>query len=743
MVLKTAQNRQELSRLTKNIALSVAGAMLAVALIVAALVLWSTHQADAIAIQRQERLVATVLKQSTTQIAHDQEASTVWDDAVLHLKVRKPDPDWLDANLGVWFHTYYGHDAIFIVDGDNRPIYAMREGRRIAPLSSYARAASIVAPLIAELRRAMIHPKPDPNRTAITPGVAETAVINGHPSIVSVKPIVSESGKISQTPGKEFVHISIRYLDGSFTRKLAQQFDFDAAHFAHRPANQASEGAVPVRARDGASIGWIVWTSFRPGSAVLHQVGIALAISLLAMVAIVVLLIRRIRRSTIELHASKAHAQHLAFHDNLTGLANRALFDDRLEHELAGVRRDSHMMALLYLDLDRFKYVNDTLGHPAGDELIREVAQRLRTMLRETDTVARLGGDEFAILQTGINSAADAEILCLRIVEEINRPFDLGGTRVNVGVSIGVALGPSDGSDRVELSRKADIALYSAKMQGRGRYVIFAARMDESIRMRQQTEADLRSALITGDQLEVYYQPLYSARTGKVTGAEALVRWQHPERGLISPVNFIPIAEETGLIEPLGEWVLEQACSAARRWDIETISVNVSAQQLRNPAFASKVLAILDATGLDPHRLELEITETSFMENASDCAGYLDALRARGVRIALDDFGTGYSSFGQLRAFSVDRVKIDRSFVNGIDKSKGGSAIIRAIVDMAQANGIEVTAEGVETPEQSSFLASIGCQSLQGFLMSKPVPLHELEQMLGPDMMALGSPQKP
>lgn len=724
------QDRQELSRITSNIALSVAGAMMIVAVMVASLILWSTRQADFIAGQRQERLAATVLKQSIVQIAHDQEASTVWDDAVLHLRVPNPDMDWLDANLGIWFNRYYGHDATLIVDGDDRPVYAMWSGKRVATRVLQSRISSITSPMIAALRREMSRPAANLDPTVLTPGVADLALVAGHPSIVSVKPIISESGKIHQTPGKEFVHVSVRRLDGNFMTRLSEQYGFEHARFTPQADYAGSDSSVPVTAGDGKIIGWIVWTSFRPGSAVLRQVGIPLAISLVAIIAIVMLLIRRIGRSTMELHASKAHAQHLAFHDNLTGLANRGLFADRLDHELAGVRRDSHRVALLYLDLDRFKNVNDSLGHPAGDELIRQVGQRLKALLRETDTVARLGGDEFAIIQTGISSPADTEILCMRIVEELGRPFDLGGNQINVGVSIGIALAPDDGADRIELSRKADIALYSAKLEGKGRYVAFAPRMDESVRMRQQIEKDLRLALAAGDQFEIYYQPLYSARNGRMTGVEALVRWQHPEKGLMSPVNFIPIAEETGLIEPLGEWVLAEACATARRWDIETISVNVSARQLRNPGFVNIVQSILDRTGLDPHKLELEITETCFLENASDCAAALESLRAQGVRIALDDFGTGYSSFGQLRELSVDRVKIDRSFVSGINTSAEGSAIIRAIVDMARASGIEVTAEGVETSEQSRFLTGIGCQSLQGFLMSRPVRADEIERLL-------------
>jgi len=729
MVQKNPAGISEVRHLSFHIALTVGGAIAVTTMILGCLILWSTQQVDRVTIQRQERLVATVLRQSASQVAHDQEASTVWDDAVEHLQVEHPDPDWLDANLGVWFYTYYRHDEILIVDGQERPIYGMAAGKRIdARLLSY-RISPVLAPLIVELRREMRRASAPIDETSRSPGVVNVAMLEGHPAIISVKPIIAESGAISQVRGREFVHTSVRYLDGSFTKLLADQYGFDGARFSPEATHETDEAAVPVTSRDGRVIGFLRWKPFRPGSAVLYDVGATLAASLLAIAAIVTMLIRRIGRSAVELHASKAHALHLAFHDNLTGLPNRALFEDRLDKELARVRRGPEMAALMFLDLDRFKDVNDNLGHPAGDELIRQVAQRLKAMLRETDTVARLGGDEFAIIQTALSSPGAAEILCLRIVEELNQPFELDGVTVNVGVSIGIAVAPQDACDRVELSRKADIALYRAKSQGRGRHSVFVTEMDETVRHRQKVEADLRCALAKGDQLRLYYQPIYSAQAGGMIGAEALVRWQHPEKGLISPVDFIPIAEETGLIHQLGEWVLAEACRAAHRWQLETISVNVSVLQLRSPSFASSVVAILEQTGLDPRRLELEIIETYFMEVAAECAAGLEFLRNHGVRIALDDFGTGYSSLSKLREICIDRVNIDRSFVNGID-SGSGSAIIRAIVDMARANGIDVTAKGVETSEQSDFLKSIGCQSLQGFLMSKPLSSIGLGEMI-------------
>ncbi|MGH6782268.1 MAG: putative bifunctional diguanylate cyclase/phosphodiesterase, partial [Sphingomonadaceae bacterium] len=496
------------------------------------------------------------------------------------------------------------------------------------------------------------------------------------------------------------------------------------------------ESFILLRSRRGETIGFVLWQTFAPGSRVMTRVAPVLAAALGLIAIIVALLLARIRRAVAALRASEAQAQHLAFHDTLTGLANRAMFQDRLDHALAAVRRGGPAVALFYLDLDRFKAVNDTLGHPAGDQLIRQVATRLQEATRDEDTVARLGGDEFAIIQTGGVTPPMAEVLCLRLVEVMGEPFDLDGTRVAVGVSIGVAIAPIHAGDRIELSRKADIALYEAKANGRGRYVLFTEAMDVTVQRRQAIERDLREAMADGGQFELYYQPIHDARSREAVSVEALLRWRHPVHGLMSPATFIPIAEEAGLIEPIGDWVLREACAAARGWLFGSVSINVSAVQLRNPVLAENVLATIDDCGIEPGRVELEITETSFVENAAICERNIAALRARGVRIALDDFGTGYSSFNHLRDFAVDRIKIDRSFVAGIDRHEGGSAIIRAIVGLAAARGIAVTAEGVETEGQAEWLAAIGCGALQGFLLSRPMPRHAIEARFGVETAA-------
>ena len=718
------------SRFFLQFVLPAFAAVLVVALVLAGLVLLTAQKADQFAIEKQQQLLATVLRQEVESTAHDQEGVTVWDDAVRQATAPNPDRTWLDMNVGSWMHTYYGHDEAFVVRSTGDSIYGMRSGRPV-PAEQYSRhLAPVAEPLIAKLRATMWRP----DRSAsdgrnLSPGTIDLGMIGSRAAIISAKPIISDSGKIVQRPGSEPVHLAVRYLDGDFVKELARSYALEDARFVVR-VPQGAESAVPLRDAAGRVFGYLTWEPFLPGTLLIKRLLPLSILALLLISAILALLLRHVRRSTMALEASEAQAHHLAFHDILTGLPNRAMFDDRLSHELATARQEGSAVALLYLDLDGFKNVNDTLGHPAGDELIRAVGGRLQEAVRDTDLIARIGGDEFAIIQTAIASPAEAEILCLRLLELINEPFAIAGTQARVGVSVGIAIGPSDADDRAELARKADIALYQAKSAGKGRFVFFDEKMDLSIRRRKLIETGLREAIEAGDQLEVYYQPLYSPETGRITGAEALLRWHHPTEGMISPALFVPIAEQSGLIVNVGEWVLEKACRDALHWQIGSLSVNVSAVQLRRPDFAERALQILERIGFPPERLEIEITETSFIENAVGCEANLQRLRGKGVKVALDDFGTGYSSFSHLRELSVDRVKIDRSFVSGIGLGEEGSAIISAIMNLATASGLKVTAEGVETNDQRHFLSRIGCHSLQGFLLARPMPAKEMNTAL-------------
>jgi diguanylate cyclase (GGDEF)-like protein len=432
---------------------------------------------------------------------------------------------------------------------------------------------------------------------------------------------------------------------------------------------------------------------------------------------------------TAEIEADR-RAQYLALHDPLTDLPNRELLNERLEQAIAAASRRRDMAALLLLDLDRFKDINDTLGHPAGDLLLKQVAARLSACVREVDTVARIGGDEFAIVQVGIKDATEAQLLSRRLLELFQTPLELDGHDSLVTVSIGIALIPTDASIPAKLLQHADIALYRAKEEGRNASRFFEPEMDARLQRRKAVEHDLRLAL-SRDELELFYQPKISLLNDELAGVEALVRWRHPERGLVPPGEFIGIAEETGLILQLGEWVLRSAARQATLWPGLQISVNISPAQFRQPDLVQVVQNALRQSGLAPHRLELEVTESVLIQQPDAAAKLLSGLKALGVRVAMDDFGTGYSSLSYLQRFHFDKIKIDRSFIGAIGIEPTAAAITRAVINLASSLGMLTCAEGVETNEQLDTLRREGCSEVQGYLFGKPMPAGEFARRYG------------
>ncbi len=419
---------------------------------------------------------------------------------------------------------------------------------------------------------------------------------------------------------------------------------------------------------------------------------------------------------------------HLAHYDALTDLPNRALFHEQLKRELARIA-PGEQLAVLYIDIDEFKSVNDTLGHLIGDELLKSVAVSLGRCVRDTDFVARLGGDEFAIVQTGIRTADDVTGLVTRVLDTIREPYECLGHQVTTDASIGIALAPQHGTDLDQILKNADLAMYAAKSAGRRTYRFFEPEMDARVRARRMLEMDLRQAISDG-AFEVHYQPCVNLRDNKITGCEALLRWRHSERGMISPAEFIPIAEETGLINQLGEWVLATACAEATTWpDHIKLAVNVSPVQFKSGTLALKIVAALAASGLPASRLELEITEAVLIRDDEAALAILHQLRAIGVGIALDDFGTGYSSLSYLQRFPFDKIKIDRCFVNDIAEPDGSSCIVQAVVNIAAARQMTTTAEGVETQQQRELLRALGCAEMQGYLFSPAKPAAEIRRL--------------
>ncbi|MBR0711304.1 bifunctional diguanylate cyclase/phosphodiesterase [Bradyrhizobium liaoningense] len=439
-----------------------------------------------------------------------------------------------------------------------------------------------------------------------------------------------------------------------------------------------------------------------------------------------------------EQRRSEAKITHMAQHDALTDLPNRVLLRERMEHAIAVTRNGGLDLAVLMLDLDRFKEVNDTLGHPAGDALLRAVSARLRECVTETALIARLGGDEFAVIDYVTNPAVEAAALAENIRKALCEPFDLGDHRVTVGTSIGIAIAPRDGNDSDVILKSADLALYSAKSGGRGAFRFFEPELDELMHARRNLERDMRDAL-AGRQFELHYQPFLSAASGETCGFEALLRWHHPQRGLVLPGEFIPLAEETGLIVPLGEWVLRTACAEAATWPAHArIAVNLSPAQFRSKELVPVIVGALASSGLAPHRLELEVTETVIMHDSEAVFAVLAQLRELGVRIALDDFGTGYSSLSFLQRFPFDKVKIDRSFVAELSSPRADARhLARAVVRFAVSLGKTTTAEGVETREQLDILREEGCVETQGYYFSRPMPASDVARLLRRDEAAI------
>jgi diguanylate cyclase (GGDEF)-like protein len=675
-------------------------------------VLWSTAGIDSRAFERQSAMVAQVVQTRRQRILDDLAGVAISDDAVVNTKL-KFDAAWVDLNIGRRLNALFRHNITAVLDADGVPLYLMRDGRPVDPLA-FSWIAPQLLPLVEQVRQAHSVAPDKPARGS------DVVSLDGDPAIAAAMPLLSSSGALYQEPGSELMLLSVLPLNGAFAERLAREYQFEAPRFSAIRTTDPERAVFPLLNASGRFVAFFEWNRDRPGLLMLRQTGPALTIAFLMAFVLVVLLLRQLHRSAAALEAGRREAEHQARHDTLTGLPNRASFDNHLAAVLRDPQHKSAHIALLMLDLDRFKQVNDTLGHQAGDALICAVGARLRDVVGPV-MIARLGGDEFGILSVSHERPVDVMGLSGKIIDSLGHTFDLGPFKAHVGVSIGIATVVGTGSSPPELVRKADIALYEAKACGRNRAVIFEEHMNELLQVQHTIEAELRDALRQDDQLSVAFQPLVDQQTRKVIGAEALARWHHPKYGQISPARFIPVAENTGLIEALGDFVLRRACELGASVPGRTIAVNISPTQLRNPDFSSQVFDILHRTGMQPADLELEITESILLDDEHVSAHNLRTFRTAGIHIALDDFGTGYSSLSYLKRYPVDRIKIDRSFVSQLASGHVSVAITQAIVTLAHAMDIEVTAEGVETDAQADILGDLGCNVLQGFLFSGAV----------------------
>ncbi|NKJ94817.1 EAL domain-containing protein [Rhizobium leguminosarum bv. viciae] len=730
--------------------------------------LWAGTESDAAALDRQRQLVNARLREQVDQVAHViGQFGNGYLTRVYPAARSSGGSSSLDAVLTAaagsaisqTAMSAFGYDQAFVVDEKAQLLMladAQTEKR-------YRWMKPLFLPLLQDARLGMRPGAVSNERTPssmesrlASPGRSNTALANlmrleGRPTIVGVVAINDPEEGQRQTM-RQFL-IVVRFIDGAALDELSRQQGLNGARFARTADADENEVAFQIDATaNGEPIGFIVWRPDLPGSRVIGRLMPALSIAALVIAILFSVLLVRLRSSLGELRKSELHARQLALHDVLTSLPNRALFAMRFDECLAETKNSAERSAVALLDLDRFKAVNDTFGHAAGDELIRMAAERIHSLLRPGDTLARLGGDEFALLLRDIKDHDQVlPVICDAIVAELGKPFPLlrGEAVARVGGSIGVTAVPDAGRNADDIMRYADVALYEAKMGGRGQWRVYSPSMDGGRNARDILKNELREVLAKGTassadgpqsdpiankpdfgSLEVYYQTVHRAEGGgySASGAEALVRWRHSQRGLLTPASFIPVAEEGGLIDALGFWVLREACRAACKWPENTfVAVNVSPAQLRRPNFAEEVSAVLQESGLPPSRLELELTESSLIEDNSDVYTVLKSLRSQGVQISLDDFGTGFSCLSHLLRFDIDRIKIDRSFVSQLGTKANGAAIIGAIVALSRNLGISTTAEGVETEYQRDFLAALGCTDLQGYFFSKPVPLRDLD----------------
>lgn len=662
-----------------------------------------------------------------------------WDDAVTHMGDRL-DLTWADAYFSGFMHTQLGATRAFVVNGKGQPVYAARDGVLFAgaPAQGMKPFAPAVERMVASLRR---HETPGarsvpPHGSALARAVHSTALARaeGQVWMLSGHLIQPDSEKVIPAPGPLSVALVAVPLNAAVLTHFGQRYRIKDLAITFSPPADSRVARIELRSPDGGALGWLTWTPRRPGAELMREVTLPMMLLLFAFATGAVIFLREASKITRELIASEARARHVASHDPLTGLPNRALMFDRLRTVLAMARRrgsgqgnEGSVLAIHCLDLDRFKGVNDSLGHHAGDELIQQVAQMLTGLCRESDTVARLGGDEFVILQPGATPTA-ASHLAQRVVAQLTQPFALTFGTVEIGCSIGVTIVSDAAIDASEALRQADLALYASKEGGRGCTTFFEPEMHAALRLRRSLETDLRKALALGN-LRMVYQVQVDDQ-GQLRGVEALARWDHPGRGAIMPGVFVPLAEESGLIHELGDYILTRVFAETRHWHGLTVAINISALQLRSPAFMATMRQMIERDGIDPQRYDLEITETALLGEDGVTRDNLVALAEAGFTITLDDFGTGYSSLANLRRFAVDKIKIDRSFVQNIDTDKEAEALVEAIVRLGLAMKLDIVAEGVETEAQRQRLIECGCHQFQGYLLGRPVPARELERAI-------------
>jgi diguanylate cyclase (GGDEF)-like protein len=721
------------------------GAIVAVAIVcVVVAVLTLAQRADEVSFNREQQLIQQAIADRGARVARELESVAATERATEAIRVDY-DPLWVEHRFGGWLQAYFHHDLVVVLDGFDQIKYA---NARSADGTDTADLHKELADSL-NLLRGRLDIVPDHVVAAVAghypenPGrrVALIQRFFDRPAIVAAVAVGSDS---DLKLGNEHAPIafSVKYIDETMLGEIGSRLQLAGLRRIDDPAQALDAQTTTIADAQGDPIVRFAWKPTKAGGTIIWSILPFIAVAIAGFALLVGLVIRHMRQTANAIATGETQLRHLALHDPVSGLPNRIYFGERLESVIEEVRRGGPTAAVFYIDLDHFKDVNDTLGHHIGDALILNVTQRLSRIVRGDDLVARLGGDEFAIITVCSSDSYSLQALAGRIISALCAPYAINGHNIIIGASIGIAAIDRRARDAADILRYADMALYRAKNEGRNRACIYDAAMDADLSNRKLLEGDLLHA-IKNDGLHAAYQPIVNASGDKMVGVEALARWNHPTIGVIPPSDFIPIAEHSGLIVELGEWMLRRACLEGRNWPGLTVAVNVSPLQFRRSDFVDVVERILGETDFDPSRLELELTESTLLGNLDSAELSMLRLKAIGVRFALDDFGTGYSSLQYLRRFPFDKLKIDSSFVHSIETAADAAAIVHAIVSLGRGLGMKVTAEGVENAEQHLFLRAAGVHSMQGFRFGRPGTATDVSaRIASPDDYRVGSPDQ-
>ncbi len=737
-------NRSRLDRARLSF-LALIGVIVAMAIIcIAVAVLSSARRANEVAANSQQLLIQRAINDHAERALHHLESIALTPRAALRIRDNF-NLAWVDRRVGQWLQNFYSNDAVVVFGADDQVEYVRSQiPPELASADLHGELAAVVG-----LLRGRLSGLPANTVPVIVPAelskpgrsVAVIARFLDKPAVIAAV-AVGNAADFADGNGHAPIVLSVKYINSRFLERAGHQLQIDDFHMIEEPTPAPDERVIELSDTYGNPVVRLAWKPARPGGAVVASVLPFIAVAVVAFALLIIIVMRYMQRTTTAISTGERQLRHLAMHDPVCGLPNRIYFAERLERAIAEVRDGGPTAAVFYIDLDHFKDINDTLGHHIGDELILNVTQRLSEIMRDDDLVARLGGDEFAIIMTCASDSYSLQAIAERILSAVCAPFVVSGHGINIGASIGIAVIDSCVQDAGDILRYADMALYRAKNEGRNRACIYDAAMDADLSNRKLLESALRQA-IKNQELHVVYQPIVNPSGQKLMGVEALARWVHPVHGEIPPARFIPIAEHSGLIVELGEFMLRRACLDGRNWPALTVAVNVSPLQFRRPNFVELVECILAETAFEPDRLELELTESTLLGNLEHAELSMLQLKGIGVCFALDDFGTGYSSLLYLRRFPFDKLKIDSSFVRSIEKAADAAAIVHAVVSLGRGLGMKVTAEGVETAEQHLFLRAAGVHSMQGFRFGRPVTAAEIDHRLAtPEAYRVASPDQ-